>query len=233
MELQAELESLIKGEGVEKPVEENIVFGEIEQQDDLLWSFLLFAGYLKYTGKREQNKRWLYQLQIPNHEVAYIYDRLVERWFKKRLENKKLQAMLQALIKGEVKSFERFFREMVLNIFSYHDFGGDSESVYQAFTIGLLVWLAGQYEIKSNRESGFGRYDLVIIPRDPSRVGYVIEFKKVDADDNETAEIAIQKAFAQIVEKNYAAELIAREIKTIKLLAIVFEGKQVWVREKH
>jgi hypothetical protein len=230
-ELQSELESLINGESVEKPVEENIVFGEMEQRDDLLWSFLLFGGYLKYVGKRESNKRWLYQLQIPNREVSYVYDRLVEGWFEKRLERRKLEAMLQALRKGEVKNFERSFRELVLNIFSYHDFGLEAEKVYQAFTIGLLVWLGGQYEIKSNRESGYGRYDVMVIPRDLSSAGYVIEFKKVDAEENETAEIAVQKALAQIAEKNYAAELIARGAKTIKHLAIVFEGKQVWVRE--
>jgi len=231
-ELQIELESLIKGEGVEKPVEEDIVFAELERRDDLLWSFLLFGGYLKYVGKREQNKRWFYRLQIPNQEVSYVYDRLVEHWFEKRLGNRKIQMMLQAFVKGEVRDFERIFRDLVVTIFSYHDFGDDSEKVYQAFTIGLLVWLAGQYEIKSNRESGYGRYDLMVIPHDPTGLGYIIEFKKVDAEENETAEIAMQKAFAQIAEKKYATELLARGINSFKQLAIVFEGKKVWVKEQ-
>jgi hypothetical protein len=139
--------------------------------------------------------------------------------------------MLKAFVRGDVGEFGRFFNELVMNIFSYHDFGGASEKVYHAFTIGLLVWLGGQYEIKSNQESGFGRYDVMVIPRDTSRVGYVMEFKKVDKGENETVEIAMAKAFRQIQEKNYVAGLIARGVKTIKQLAIVFEGKQVWVRE--
>ena len=230
-ELQAELESLINGEGIEKNIEENIVFAEIEQSDDVLWSFLLFGGYLKYVAKRPINTHWLYRLQIPNSEVRHVYERLVKRWFEKRLENKKLELMLRAFVRGDVKEFERFFRELVLNVFSYHDFGGEAEKVYQAFTIGLLVWLGGQYEIKSNRESGYGRYDVMVIPQDLARVGYVIEFKKVDAYENETPEIAVQKALLQIEEKKYAAELFARGLKTVKRLAIVFEGKRVWVKE--
>jgi hypothetical protein len=230
-DLKRELEDLIAGKSIEKPVEENIIFAEIEHRDDLLWSFLLFGGYLKYVGKREVNKRWFYQLQIPNFEVGYIYDRLVEGWFEKRFEHQKLQTMLQALIKGKVKDFERFFREMVVDIFSYHDFGAEAEKVYQAFSIGLLVWLGAEYEIKSDRESGYGRCDLMLIPRDSARLSYVIEFKKVDAYEHETPEIALQKALAQIAERNYAAELAARGVKTIKQLAIVFEGKQVWVKE--
>lgn len=231
VELQADLESLINGEGIEKSIEDSIVFSEIAHSDDLLWSFLLFGGYLKYVGKRPLDTSWLYRLQIPNAEVRHVYERLVRRWFETRFENNKTQMMLQAFTRGEVKEFERYFRDLVLNVFSYHDFGDESEKVYQAFTIGLLVWLGGQYEIKSNRESGYGRYDVMVIPRDLTRVGYVIEFKKVDAYENETPEIAVQKALLQIEEKKYTAELFARGIKTVKRLAVVFEGKQVWVKQ--
>ncbi len=231
VELRADLESLITGEGIEKSIEESMVFSEIEHNEDLLWSFLLFGGYLKYVGKRPHETQWLYRLQIPNAEVRQMYSRLVRRWFETRFENKKVELMLLAFTRGEVKEFERYFRDLVLNIFSYHDFGNESEKVYQAFTIGLLVWLGGQYEIKSNRESGYGRYDVMVIPRDLARVGYVIEFKKVDAYENETPELALQNALLQIEEKKYAAELYGRGLKTVKRLAIVFEGKRVWVKE--
>ncbi|MFQ5630726.1 MAG: PD-(D/E)XK nuclease domain-containing protein [bacterium] len=234
-ELRQELESLVRNESVEKPIEENIVFAELEHRDDLLWSFLLFGGYLKYVKRRVDERDptiTLAQLTVPNLEVRGIFTRLIRNWFNSRFEQQKLQMMLQALVNGNVKDFGRYLRDLVINIFSYHDFGAESEKVYQAFTIGLLVWLGEQYEIKSNRESGYGRYDLMIIPHEAERVGYVIEFKKVDTYENETEEIAIRKAFEQIEEKKYAAELAARGIKTIKILAIVFEGKQVWVREK-
>jgi hypothetical protein len=233
-ELRVELERLIGGESIEKPVEENIVFAEIEKREELLWSFLLFAGYLKCADKRVDEHDptiTLAQLCLPNLEVRGIFTRFIKNWFVERIENQKLEMMLKAFVRGDVGEFGRFFNELVMNIFSYHDFGGASEKVYHAFTIGLLVWLGGQYEIKSNQESGFGRYDVMVIPRDTSRVGYVMEFKKVDKGENETVEIAMAKAFRQIQEKNYVAGLIARGVKTIKQLAIVFEGKQVWVRE--
>lgn len=232
-ELKSELESLIKGEKIEKPIEENIIFRDIEKKDNLLWSFLLFGGYLKYVGKRTLNKKMLLDLQIPNLEVSYIYDHLVEGWFEARLENEKLKMMLKALIDGDVETFEEFFAELVANSFSFWDAGGrDPEKMYQAFVIGLLVWLSGRYEVKSNRESGYGRYDVMLIPRDTRAAGIIIEFKKVNTKRGETKESAFAKAFKQIEEKNYAAELQQRGIQQIRKLAIVFKGKQVWVKEQ-
>jgi len=238
-ELRLELESLIRGESIEKPVEENIVFAEIEKRDEFLWSFLLFSGYLKYLTTRADEfdpTLTLAQLCLPNLEVRGIFLRLIKRWFTDRLEPAKMQMMLQALVKGEVKEFERLFRELVVNIFSYHDFGGESEKVYQAFVIGLLVWLSGDYEVKSPAlagESGFGRYDVALIPRDSRRAaGIIIEFKKVNAKRGETKDNALAKAFQQIEKKNYAGALVARGVQQIRKLAIVFKGKQVWVKER-
>ena len=235
-ELRLELESLIRGESIEKPVEENIVFAEIEKREEFLWSFLLFSGYLKYLATRADEfdpTLTLAQLCLPNLEVRGIFLRLIRRWFNDRIEPVKIQMMLQALVKGEIKEFERFFRELVVNIFIYHDFGGESEKVYQAFVIGLLVWLSGDYEVKSNQESGFGRYDVTLIPRDPRRAaGIIIEFKKVNAKRGETKGSAIARAFRQIEKQNYAAALLERGVRQIRKLAIVFKGKQVWVKEK-
>jgi hypothetical protein len=231
-ELKSELESLIQGGTIEKPIEENIIFRDIERKDHLLWSFLLFSGYLKYVEKRTVNKRTLLSLQIPNLEVGYIYDHLVQGWLEARLENKKLETMLKALLGGDMETFEEFFAEMVKNSFSFLDTGGDPEKVYQAFTIGLLVRLSGNYEVKSNRESGYGRYDVMLIPRDPRAAGIIIEFKKVNKKRGETKDRAMAKAFQQIEEKNYAGELVGRGIQQIRKLAIVFEGKRVWVKEQ-
>ncbi|MCI0690970.1 ATP-binding protein [candidate division KSB1 bacterium] len=232
-ELKSELESLIQGEKIEKPIEENIIFRDIEKKDNLLWSFLLFGGYLKYVEKRTLNKKMLLGLQIPNLEVSYIYDHLVEGWFEARLENEKLEMMLKALIDGDMETFEEFFAELVANSFSFWDAGGrNAEKVYQAFAIGLLVWLSGRYEVKSNRESGYGRYDVMLIPRDPCAAGIIIEFKKVNTKRSETKDSAFVKAFQQIENKGYAAELQQRGIQQIRKLAIVFKGKQVWVKEQ-
>jgi hypothetical protein len=230
--LKAELESLIKGGTIEKPIEENIVFRDIEKKDHLLWSFLLFSGYLKYVEKRTVNHKTLFSLQIPNLEVGSIYDHLVQGWLEARLENEKLETMLKALLDGDMETFEELFAEMVKNSFSFFDTGGDPEKVYQAFTIGLLVRLSGSYEVKSNGESGYGRYDVMLIPRDTRATGVIIEFKKVNKKRGETKERAMTKAFQQIEDKNYAGELLGRGIQQIRKLAIVFEGKRVWVREQ-
>ncbi len=233
-ELKEELESLIRGENIEKPIEENIVFGEIEKREDLIWSFLLFSGYLKVAGKRTAHRQWRYRLQIPNFEVSYVYDHLVNKWFEARIENNKLELLLKALLSGNIETFEDGLAELVKNSLSLWNTGsGEAEKVYQAFVIGLLVWLGDRYEIKSDRESGFGRYDVMLIPRDPQAAGIIIEFKKINTARRETKERALAKAFKQIDEKNYAAELQQRGIVRIRKLAIVFKGKQVWVKEQN
>jgi hypothetical protein len=236
MGFPSELESLIKGESIEKRIEENIVFGEIERRGDPLWSFLLFTGYLRYEAKRQDDFdsfKILYQLVIPNLEVRSIYINLVRQWFSSRMKNRKLETMLQALISGDLVAFEEFIAELVERVFSSLDPGGrEAEKVYQAFAIGLLVWLGDQYEVKSNQESGYGRYDVMLIPKDRRLAGIIIEFKKVNKRRGETKENAFAKAFQQIEEKKYASALLERGVQQIRKLAIVFKGKQVWVKEK-
>jgi len=107
--------------------------------------------------------------------------------------------------------------------------GDDPENVYHAFAMGLLLWLAPAYRVKSNRESGYGRYDIMIIPDDPSTLGYIIEFKKVRR--NETVESAVESALNQIEERKYETELLENGIKKFKKLAVVFKGKDVTIRE--
>jgi hypothetical protein len=157
---------------------------------------------------------------------------IVDNYFSTKIENKKLEIMLKALIEGDIKLFEKMLRKVVLAVFSYHDFSGEAEKVYHALVAGLLIWISNSHEIKSNRESGYGRYDITIIPRDLNQVGYVMEFKSVDKEDNETVETAVEAALKQIEEKKYETELIDRGIENIKKLAVVFSGKDVYVKEK-
>jgi hypothetical protein len=232
-ELKEELELLIRGESVEKAIEEDIVLKDVKTDEDLLWSFLLMGGYLKQTGKRRNMAagKMYYTLSIPNLEVRTTYARIIGRYFSGKIENRKLEIMLKALIEGDVKLFEKMLRMVVLAVFSYHDFGGEPEKVYHALVAGLLIWITDTHEIKSNRESGYGRYDIIIIPHDLTQTGYVIEFKTVDTEDNETVETAAKAALAQIEEKKYQAELIDRGIKNYKKLAVVFKGKEVTIKE--
>jgi hypothetical protein len=232
-ELKKELEQLIRGESIEKAIDEDIVLKDVYTDEDFLWSFLLMGGYLKQTSMRrdEAAEKIYYTLSIPNKEVRSTYTRIIRRYFTDKIENEKLEIMLKALIDGDIKLFEKMLRKIVLAVFSYYDFGGEPEKVYHALVTGLLIWISDTHEIKSNRESGYGRYDIMIIPRDVGLTGYVIEFKTVDQEENETVESAVESALNQIETKKYETELKERGIKKYKKLAIAFKGKEVTIRE--
>jgi len=233
MELRKELEYLIRGENIEKAVEDNISLNAVADREDLLWGFLLMGGYLKPTARRVDNAsgKTFFTLSIPNKEVRATFAGIIDRYFSTKIENEKIEVMLKALIEGDIQLFEKILRKVVSAVFSYHDFGNEPEKVYHALVAGLLIWISNTHEVRSNRESGYGRYDIMIIPRDMTQIGYVIEFKTVDTDENETIDKAMEAAFLQIEQKKYHTELIDRGIQNIKKLAIIFAGKDVCVRE--
>ncbi len=233
-ELKEELEQLVRGESIEKAIEENIVLNDIAHREDLLWSFLLMGGYLKQTDERRHaaSGKFFYALSIPNEEVKFTYTSIIDNYFATKIKKKKLEIMLNALIAGDILLFEKMLKHLVLAVFSYHDFGDEPEKVYHALVAGLLIWITDTHEVRSNRESGYGRYDIMIIPKDPRQTGYVIEFKSVDKDANETVEKALEAALAQIEAKKYDIELKERGITHIKKLAIAFLGKDVSVKSK-
>ncbi len=225
-ELREELGQLLEGQSITKPVYENIVMKDVEKQDDLLWSFMLFSGYLKCTG--EAVRRNYYELKIPNEEVRIVYEELVKRWFTEKIESNRLEDMLKALEKGDISLFEKLLRQIVLQVMSYHDFSGAPEKVYHALVLGMLVWMSDKYKIRSNRESGYGRYDLMLKPEDLSRQGIVIEFKRVY--DSEKPEDVLKEALKQIENRQYATELEAAGVKDILKIAVAFQGKELWVK---
>ena len=140
--------------------------------------------------------------------------------------------MLKALITKDVEVFGGFFERFVLNNVSYFDVSGtEPEKVYHAFVLGMIVSLNNEYEVKSNKESGYGRYDVMLIPRDSSKLGIIIEFKKIDDFMKKSIETGIQEALKQIEENKYEAELIDRGVDDILKLAIVFKGKKVKIVE--
>ena len=232
-ELKEEMELLVRGEAIEKAIDDNIVLKYIDSDDNSLWSFLLMGGYLKPIAERMApvTNKMHYTLAIPNLEVKTVYFQIIERYFSTKIEHKKLDIMLKALIDGDVKLFEKMLRKVVTAVFSYHDFGGEPEKVYHALVAGMLIWISDTHEVKSNRESGYGRYDIMIVPMDANGIGYIIEFKTVDEEENETVPAAVEAALKQIENKKYETELIERGIKNYKKLAIVFKGKEVTVKE--
>jgi len=133
-----------------------------------------------------------------------------------------------SLLSGDVKTFYKIFATTIERTLSFHDVGEDkSESFYHAFVLGMLVYIDKDYEIRSNRESGFGRYDVMIIPKDRNKKGFSIEFKKVDKFDEETFETALEAALKQIEEKKYDCEIKALGVHDIVKIAISFKGKEV------
>ncbi len=226
-EFRDELGQLLEDEPIVKPIYDNIVMRDLERHDDLLWSFLLFSGYLKAIDRIGEEQ---YKLTIPNNEVRLIYRKLIRNWFAVRIETNRIERMLKALTDGEVEDFEILLADMVERVLSYHDTKGpEPEQFYHAFVLGLLVWLEGEYEIKSNRESGLGRYDAALIPKDRGKPGIIMEFKKVDERRKETSEQALKKAMEQIEAKHYDVDLKAAGIKDILVIAIAFKGKELWV----
>ena len=232
-ELKQELELLIQGETIEKAIDDNILLKYIETDENSLWSFLLMCGYLKYTDKRMApiTDKIYYTLAIPNREVKTIYTKIIERYFSTKIENRKLEIMLKALLDGNIDLFEEIFGEFVITAMSFFDTAGEPEKVYHAFVMGLLLWITPEYIVKSNREGGYGRYDIMIIPQQKltGKLGFIIEFKKTRK--KETLETAAKSALAQIEEKKYETEMIERGIKNYKKLAIVFKGKEVIIKE--
>src|SRR3989339_154936 len=212
-ELKQDLELLIKGESLVRIINEDIIFSEIENSEDAIWGFLLFCGYLKAVEKKLINGKFHCKLEIPNLEVKFLYEEIIMNWFS-GASSQNMKLMLESLTTGDIDIFEEMFSEYLSKSLSYFDVGGkEPEKFYHAFVLGLLISLNENYEIKSNRESGYGRYDIMIIPKDKNNLGIIIEFKKVRK--NETLETAADLALLQIKEKEYKKELIDRGIVKI------------------
>jgi hypothetical protein len=230
-DVKEDLEKLIKGESIKKVVDDNIVFGEIENSAETIWNFLLFSGYLKATAKELMNKRLYCELMIPNLEVEYLYEEIILSWFKQSIHYDKLNMMLQGLINGDIETFGYIFREFVAKTFSYFDTSHEEpERVYHAFVLGLLVSLHDTYEVKSNRESGYGRYDVMLIPQDNTKKGILFEFKKVNRIKKETLEEAVEAAFKQIEQKNYEQDLRDHGVNDLIKVGIAFDGKEILLK---
>jgi hypothetical protein len=226
--VKGELEHLIQGGSIRKQINEDIVMNEIDKGAENVWSFLLFSGYLKVVREELISGRSYCHLEIPNLEVNYLYEEIILSWFRNSITTDKFHILLKSLITGDIETFEEILSEYLIKSASYFDIE-ESEKFYHAFVLGILVALSDTYEVKSNRESGYGRYDIMMIPKDKENLGIVIEFKKVRKRRKETLEKAVENALKQIVEKNYKQELLDLGVKNILELGVAFEGKEVLV----
>lgn len=230
-DFKADIEQLLKGEVIEQDIEEGIVFSELHQNPGAIWSLLLYSGYL--TLDQTPSYGTPCHLRIPNAEVKELYNSIILSWFNQSIHKHKYQLLLRSLTSGDVDTFSRLFQEFMLSSVSVFDVPAEaSEKIYHGFVLGLLIGLSDRYEVKSNRESGLGRYDVMLIPKNPTDLGLVLEFKKVDQFEKMTLEAAAQSALAQIESRLYAQELYDRGIKRILYLGLGFQGKQVLILSK-
>ena len=229
-EMRGDFERLMAGESISKQIYENIVFAQVSQNNDAVWSFLLQTGYLTFEKSGIIGRGLFADLRIPNEEVHYIFETVVIEWMKRSSSNKRYTQLLDALSRGDTKMFISLFMRFVDESFSFFDTGEKkAEDFYHGFTLGMLAGLASTHEVRSNRESGYGRYDVMVIPKDTKKTGYIFEFKKVDTEKKETLKKAADSALKQIQERDYAREMRSRGISVIAQLGIAFEGKKVCV----
>jgi hypothetical protein len=231
--VKSQLNDLLKDKPILMEINENISFDSIECDEIGVYSFLLFCGYLKAFDKERKNNKDYFKLLIPNLEVKQNYETIILKWIKQsRFENDNLQMMLKALTAGDIETFEYILSTFVLETLSYFDTAGRNvEKVYQAFILGMLVSLSNDYDVSSEKESGFGRYDVAVVPKDKSKLAIIMEFKTINEFKKETKDQALKSAVDQLNERQYETAILKQGIKNFKKLAVVFDGKRCWVKE--
>ena len=224
------VESLIQGEPIRSVINDKLAFPDLLAKPTNIWSFMLFSGYLKASDPVLNNDDLIeYELQIPNREVKTVYRTIIQSWIDGGpVKNDRLELMLQALRAGDIEYFEELLNDFVVHTFSYYDTNGrEPEKVYQAFLLGLLAGMS-DYEVSSNRESGFGRYDILLRPKGGKGQAVIMELKRLRP--TETVEKALSSALQQIEDKQYDAVLRQDGFTDILKMAITFDGKRVWIK---
>ena len=232
LELQPVFEVLLEGGSVERRLQDDVVLTELMQSEDALWSLLVFSGYLKAEeGHLDALERRIYRLSIPNREVREVYSDTFAAWLKRRMSGHggDIDRLTRALLGGDAERVEEQLGAFVTNVLSYHDPGRlDPERVYHGFVVGLLAVMEGTHEVRSNRESGGGRPDVWIRPRQPGQPGVVLELK-VARPGKKTLKQALSEGLAQLGRMDYAAELRASGATPVHAFAVAFDGKEVRV----
>ena len=224
LELRTEIENLIAGQSIEKQVHEDITYEDIHESEDNLWNFLLFTGYLKATGSRMEGTRQYLSLEIPNMEVKYIYENTITAWFDRKIRAADLSQFYSALENGDTERMEQILTEILSESISFYDY---AENYYHGFLAGLLRG-NGKYIVKSNRESGRGRPDLIL--RTPSVRGKAIILELKTADSLSDMEGRCQEALRQIEERGYRRDLEKEGFRQIDAYGICFWKKEAMVQ---
>ena len=217
------IEELVNGGSVTAPVHENMVYADIKINRDDIWSFLLFTGYLKQIEMRYQDGENYLKMVIPNQEVKMIYHRTIRQWFKENIQNTSRENLLKSLISGDVENVNQIIGRWLGETISFYD---EKESYYHGFMSGLLSGFRG-YKLRSNRESGDGRPDLLLMERN-GRTAVILEFKIVP--EGRTLNGMADEAVRQIEEDHYEEELLHDGYQNIIKYGIAFNQKKCLVK---
>ena len=219
--IKLELEKLLAGEEVTVRVEEEMILDNIEANENNVWGLLIGTGYLKVTNQIDYRYA---NVAIPNYEIKSLFEDIIDSWFGGYVSGQNLNTLLNSLVKLDYESFIAYFKQITLEMFSSWDVGiNTSENFYHAFVLGLMVGLKDKYYITSNRESGYGRYDVVLKAKDKENPSFIMEFKVV----RNTFEESIEEAKNQIIEKCYETSLVNEGYTKIEKMVFAFQGKHV------
>lgn len=237
-EVKKSMEKLLNGESITVDIDEQIVFNQLDYDENAIWSLFLASGYLKVENADNCEISGKYELSLTNLEVRIMFQKLISGWFK-TIRNTSDEFVI-ALIKGDIKAMNYFMNKIALATFSYFDVGNkpseyiEPERFYHGFVLGIMVGERENYIIKSNRQSGFGRYDIMMVPKDIKNKklpAIVIEFKVYDSENEKQLKDTVKAAHRQIEEKRYDDEIIQLGIEKdrIKHYGFAFEGKKVLI----
>lgn len=225
--IKEKIEALLRGEEITVPINFETIIVGIEQNEDNIWGLLLGTGYLKITEVVNLAES-IYKVKLPNYEIKNLFEGIIRDWFSNKVIGNDLRSILNDLVTLNLYEFERKFIVLVRQMFSFMDVGENTaENFYHAFVLGMLVGLKDTYYVNSNRESGFGRYDIMLEPKDKNGNSFVIEFKVLDDLSETTIEQTIENAKKQIIDKKYEENLIERGFKNITKMVFAFNGKDV------
>jgi hypothetical protein len=228
--VKLQLQQLMEGETIEVKLDYRTSLLDIERNPVAVWTLLVFSGYLNARPTHfSDDGKITCQVSIPNREVSGAYLRFVQNWYENALTDGHYMALLDALTHGRVEQFQELLQTYIEQSLSYFDLGKKTpEKIYHVFMLGLLAGLRSEYLIQSNKEAGYGRFDLALVPHDTTKLGILMEFKSVE--DDKDLDASAQSALNQIKHHHYTSLLHQHGIKKQLALGIAFSGKQVVVR---